>query len=736
MLNKIKYTLFLLLLTISALAQTPKIDSLTALLNASTIDKEPEKKLEIIEQIYQATYYSSPQATIVPVAQAIIISDSILKDSAKVFYWKRKLGEIYLLTENFDQAMGYFVEAKNYYSTTKDSLNLAYAIYDFGKIYSALNVPEIATQQFEKCLKLFNKFGENKGIVLVEIELAKIYAENYQNDKAYKALFKALKLSQGNDFLNALVQKKLGEIYAQDDETDSAVFFLQNAGDTFIKLKNTGLSADCYLEISKAYLDNEQYQLAKQYLNDACNLFNEINIDYKKSECLNIHGQLSYAQGQYNNAINYLKKSLEISEIFGFADQKLLSYQFLSNIYTEKKSFQQANEYLQLYIQELETYFNQKQKTGYAEIILSFQNEENRKEIELLEKEDALKTQMLKNKQQQVYGAAIVILLLIFFAFILYYYVQKQKKINKLLQEQNDQINLQKKEIELQSRILEKATRDLLKQKDRIQEQNTKIKASITYASRIQKAMLPSEETFKKYFDDSFIIFKPKETVSGDFYWIAEIKSAKPSLFKTDEPENRIVVTVVDCTGHGVPGAFMSMLGDAYLNQIINVQNIHEPSEILQELHKTIRSTLQQKHTENNDGMDLALCIIDKKNKILKFAGAKNPLVYIQNGKINRIQGDLMSIGGLQKEKERIFQTRTVDITAETKIYLYSDGYQDQFGGKYGRKFMAKPFRDLLFENSKLPFKEQKENILKTFKKWKGKKYPQMDDITIIGFKV
>ncbi len=725
-----------LIIAMANYAQTPTLDSLVNLLYSSDISENPQQKIEIVNQIYEITAFSNPQAAIAPIGQAIIISDSILQDSALVYSWKRKIGETYLAIEKFDQAMRYFVSVKNYYTTIKDSLNLAYAFYDFGKIYAALNVPEIATQEFEKSLELFYKFDDNQGIVLVDIELSKIYSDNFQSDQAYQTLFKALDLSAGNNFLIALTEKNIGELYAQDFETDSAVFFLQKAGDKFQSLNKTGLSADCYLEISKTYLDDDEFALAEQNLNKACDLFNKINIDNKKAECNNIIGELHYKQKQYTQAIKYFEKALEISSMFGYTDQLLISYQFLSNIYTEKKSFAKANEYLQLYIQELEADFDRKQKTGYAEIILSFQNEENRKEIELLEKEDALKTQKLKNKQQQVYGAAIVILLLIFFAFVLYYYIQKQKKINKLLQAQNDKINLQKKEIELQSRILEKATRDLLKQKDRIQEQNTKITASINYASRIQKAMLPSEETFKKYFEDSFIIFQPKETVSGDFYWLAEIKDQKPSLFKTEQPNIKVVVAVVDCTGHGVPGAFMSMLGDAYLNKIRNVQNIHDPSLILQELHKTIRSTLQQQHTENNDGMDLALCIIDKKNKILQFAGAKNPLVYVQNGKMTRIQGDLMSIGGLQKEKERIFQTRTVDITAETIIYLYSDGFQDQFGGKYGRKFMAKPFRDLLFENSNLPFDQQKQNILKTFKKWKGKKYHQMDDITIVGFKV
>jgi serine phosphatase RsbU (regulator of sigma subunit) len=252
--------------------------------------------------------------------------------------------------------------------------------------------------------------------------------------------------------------------------------------------------------------------------------------------------------------------------------------------------------------------------------------------------------------------------------------------------------------------------------------------------------MLPDQEFIKRHFEDGFIYFRPREVVSGDFYWFSEVKSLKPpTLFRrkgaSEDEGSKLILSVIDCTGHGVPGAFMSMLGDAFLNQIVNLQKITQPAKILDELHNLVRTTLQQETTENNDGMDAAIIMIDRATQTMQYAGAKNPLIYIQDGKIEKVNGDLKSIGGIQKEDVRTFTCHEIDISKPTTIYIYSDGYQDQFGGDSGRKFMAKRFRELLVENANLPFAEQSNILYKRFVEWRGNTI-QMDDTTILGVKV
>ncbi len=254
-------------------------------------------------------------------------------------------------------------------------------------------------------------------------------------------------------------------------------------------------------------------------------------------------------------------------------------------------------------------------------------------------------------------------------------------------------------------------------------EQNAnKVTASINYAKRIQEAFLPEMASIQKCLPQSFVLFKPRDIVSGDFYWFNELKG-------------KIYLSVLDCTGHGVPGAFMSMIGNELLNEAVNRIGLQKPHEILSHMHTGIRKDLRQYETENRDGMDMTLCVIDKGNSLLEFAGANNPLVYIQNEEMTVIRGDKYSIGGEQREIQRVYTTHSVDIFTPTTFYLYTDGYQDQFGGKDGRKFMSQKFRKLLHIIHEQPMAEQKAVLEKTLNKWM-KNHKQVDDVLVVGVKV
>ncbi|MCU0389739.1 MAG: response regulator [Thermoflexibacter sp.] len=289
-----------------------------------------------------------------------------------------------------------------------------------------------------------------------------------------------------------------------------------------------------------------------------------------------------------------------------------------------------------------------------------------------------------------------------------------------------------------------------------LRKKNEDLTDSINYAKRIQHAMLPFPERIAQSLgNDYFIIFKPKDIVSGDFYWFQDMSVESYDLgisnkTSNSEKENKIVIVAADCTGHGVPGAFMSMIGNELLNQIVNVHHITSPELILNQLHKGIRYALQQGETENRDGMDIAICVIDKEKSTVEYAGAMNPLYYVQHDSENQtpvfqeIKANKMSIGGLQSEEERIFtkyeiplgiRTPSTNNQSKTTFYLCSDGFQDQFGGKDNRKFMTKNLKELLLSISHLPMHEQKVILDKTFEDWKGQKL-QIDDVLIFGVRV
>ncbi|TAF64185.1 MAG: GAF domain-containing protein [Cytophagales bacterium] len=259
-----------------------------------------------------------------------------------------------------------------------------------------------------------------------------------------------------------------------------------------------------------------------------------------------------------------------------------------------------------------------------------------------------------------------------------------------------------------------------------IEKKNHDITSSINYAKRIQSAMLPARERIRESLPESFIYFRPRDIVSGDFYWFSE---------KND----RIIITAVDCTGHGVPGAFMSLIGNELLHEIVNLRNITDAGEILTQLHKGVNNALKQSETDNKDGMDLALCVIDLEKKTLDFSGAKNPMIYIQNGEVMEFKGDKLPIGGSwsKEQGERTFKTQTLHYgDTPTYVYLSSDGYEDQFGGAEGMKFMKKKFKNMLLEIHQKDMDEQRQILKDAILSWMGDKYKQLDDILVVGFKL
>ncbi|WP_375560114.1 two-component regulator propeller domain-containing protein [Bernardetia sp. OM2101] len=269
-----------------------------------------------------------------------------------------------------------------------------------------------------------------------------------------------------------------------------------------------------------------------------------------------------------------------------------------------------------------------------------------------------------------------------------------------------------------------KSYQQIAEQSKAINIQNKNITASINYASRIQRAMLPPIKEIKNAFEEAFVFWLPRDVVSGDFYWFAKV-------------ENKICIAAVDCTGHGVPGACMSMIGNDMLNHIVLGKKITDPALILLHLHEQVSLALRQSETQNQDGMDMALCVYDEDLKTMAFAGAKNPIYYVQDKKLKQIAGAKSPIGGRwsRKEEDRTFETHTIQVDKPTTFFLCTDGYQDQFGGKKDRKLMKKKMKSLFVEIAELEDIKQKEKLENYFFKWK-KEEEQVDDVLVMGFKV
>jgi len=270
---------------------------------------------------------------------------------------------------------------------------------------------------------------------------------------------------------------------------------------------------------------------------------------------------------------------------------------------------------------------------------------------------------------------------------------------------------------------VDERTSELIKEKEVVEQQHKEIKESINYAKRIQASILPPIKKVKDALADSFIYYEPKDIVSGDFYWFE--KSERKSLF-----------AVVDCTGHGVPGAFMSIIGYTQLNEIVSDQRITDPGKILKELDKRVRTALNQRadnDRNSKDGMELGVVTIHHDQNKIEFAGAMRPLFYVRDGELHVVKGDKFSIGGFSQHKKN-FTTHSLSIRKGDCFYLFSDGYPDQFGGADGKKFMTKNVGEMLKKIAHLPMSEQGGIVKSTIKDWM-KDEDQIDDILMTGLR-
>jgi len=294
---------------------------------------------------------------------------------------------------------------------------------------------------------------------------------------------------------------------------------------------------------------------------------------------------------------------------------------------------------------------------------------------------------------------------------------------NKELSTQRDELANQNREILQQKEEIETQRDEIEQQRDKIVRQNEEITQSIVYAKRIQTAAMPNKDSISKIIPEHFVLFKPRDIVSGDFYWIGQ-------------KDCKTIIAAADCTGHGVPGAFMSMLGLSFLNDIVTRNEETQPALILNTLRLYIKTTLSQSGTEGEtkDGMDIAICVIDTCDNTIQFAGAYNPLYYIKDGTLTEIKGDKMPVGIHLNEKAN-FTNHILSCDGIDMIYLFSDGFADQFGGDKNSKFLSKRFKELLMRIHKMPVSVQHKLLNESFESWKGENF-QVDDVLVFGIRI
>ncbi len=619
---------------------------------------------------------------------------------------------------NLSLAKDYYVQALDVY-TKMDSLRLIANVKNsLGRVYEKMSNYEKAITYYLESMKLREKLNDKKGIAssLNSLGLMYYHTENYPMALKYYNQSLALVKEMGNELGMATVYNNLGMLYFKKSMFDSALYYYNQS----LKLveKNSNLQGISIVFLNIANVLSKQHDSinAEKYYLKALKIKESIN---DKAGLIGIYNSLAVLyqnRKQYAKALDYAKKANAIANELSNSEGQIQSNKILSEIYDNIGNYKDAYFHYTWYIHFRDSIYKIENTRFINQLQEQYQAEKREQQIQLANSK--LKENDLKIKQQAtyLYGAIIVIVLIASLVVVVFRSNQQKKRANELLSAQNEEITLQKN-------IIEEKNKDIL--------------SSITYAQRIQKAILPSRSYMERYLPQMFVLYRPKDIVSGDFYWFKSF-------------EKTVLFAVVDCTGHGVPGAFMSIVGYNGLNQVVNENTKNNPGLILDLLNETVKNTLHTAEKEIRDGMDIALCSLDLENKVLRFAGANNPLYLIRKKSNGMIEGQdkLVEMNNIilyeikatpqpigEYVKQTNFMMTEIALKPNDSIYIFSDGYADQFGGEQGKKLKYKAFKEILLTSYHKPMPEQ-ELILDTFfENWKNG-YDQIDDVCVMGVRI
>jgi len=631
-----------------------------------------------------------------------------------------RLGNTYQLMGKFDKALELYKEAMQINRTLNDKYEIARTLTNLGSIYRLFGNYELAINQHLEALDTYEGLQKNEGIAWSALNIARLFKmmKNYSKSIEYiNQSMEIYDLIEGNNATNTgvtLCLKELGSVYYEMGDSQKAIEYSEKVLERNKITGNQQGIANSLSTLGQIYFYREEPVKSLSFFLEAKELKDSLNDKTEMSLILRYLGRIYMLNGNNSKASEYLQESLGYAQRQNLKEEIKEDYLALSELYEKRNQLQLAFGYYKQYT-GLKDSLNS-QKINELELQYEFDKQQREAEFEQKQK-DAL--QQAKLQKQKIFTWVFVggFLFMLILAYVIYKNYQRKKKTNVILTRQKLEIETQKDEIEAQ--------RDFVtKQRDQIAHQNTIITDSIEYASRIQAALFPQQKKLQELLPEHFIFMKPKNIVSGDFYWIAE-------------KGKKLVIVLSDCTGHGVPGAFMSMLGIAFLSEIVNKSRVIQPHKILDELRERIIESLHQEYGSkgSKDGMDMAICIIDKESLLLEYAGAYNPVFIIRNKELIELKADKMPIGIHAVKTEKGFSKQEFTLEKNDMVYMFSDGYIDQFGGADGLKFKQKAFKELLLKIADKKIDTQLKKIEKTMKDWQGD-FSQIDDMMVLGFRI
>jgi len=595
----------------------------------------------------------------------------------------RLIGIYNILRGNYSLALENFQQSLEIALRINDKIQISKSYNNIGLIYDFYEDYQKELEYYQKSLRIDKKIGNRRGISISYSNIGLVYKTLKDYSKALEYLHKSLQI--------------------------------------FEELHDEAGISRAFNNIGTIYSINNDDIKALEYLHKSLEISARIGTKSTEGESYKNIGIIFFKQKKYKKAYFYSTKAYYIAQ--DIEEAKLLkeSAEILAKSSAEIGLYKQAYKYYVLFKLMNDSLYNDENTKKIASIEYQYKYEQEKNVLKAeQQKKDVFRE--AEERQQKIIRNSFIAGFILMFLLVLLVYVSflQKRKANKILLEQKNEIQEINYELVQTNEKLNSSLEIVNLQKEEIEKNHNNINASINYASRIQQALLPAEKFFTENFGSHFILYKPKDIVSGDFYYLKRI-------------ENNIIVAVADCTGHGVPGAFVSMLGIAFLNEIVRKREVKSASQILEELRKQVKTTL--KDNTNKDGMDIAMCVFNTETKELQFSGANNPLYLFRNNELIEIKATRNPIGVYFKDEEA-FKNNEIQLKNNDTIYMFTDGYTDQFGGSEGQKFMFKRFHEILKSVQNKSLKEQKEILNQSIEDWKGNNYNQIDDILILGIKI
>ncbi|MDG2227477.1 MAG: tetratricopeptide repeat protein [Flavobacteriales bacterium] len=661
------------------------------------------------------------------------------------------IGTIYNDKGQVKEALVYYNRSLKIYEDLDDKEGVALSLNNIGLIYNDQGKIKEALDYYDRSLKIRDEIGDKKGVAFSLNNIASLYASQGKTKEALACYDSSLKILEeiGNKAGIASSLNNIGAIYNTQGQQEEALDYYTRS----LKIrKELGAKEGIAISLNNIgyiYKDQGQLKEALDYFSRSLKILEEIGFKAGIATSLNNNGYiydklgkikeaLDYYnrslkmqeelgnkagialslinigniyddQGQLNKALAFGKKSLTISKEIGSPDRIKASSRLLCNVYEKQGNGMKSLEMYKLYVIMKDSMSNAETQKATAQQQAKYTYEkqktiddaarEKQKALDGAEKDKLIAIEKEKKETQQVISGAILLGLILVVVFLLFVFnrLRVAKKQQKIIEQQKEAVEHAHDELEVK---------------------NQEIMDSINYAKRIQSAILPPAKLVKEYLKESFILYIPKDVVAGDFYWM-------------EQTSGKVFFAAADCTGHGVPGAMVSVICNNALNRSVREHGLSKPGDILNKTREIVVEEFDQSEEEVKDGMDIALCSIEGMK--LEYAGAHNPLWIIRNGEIIETKANKQPVGKFDNPKP--YKTHSFDLKQGDTIYIFSDGYVDQFGGEKGKKFKSKTFRDLLLSIQEKAMEEQKKSIESTFQTWRGD-LEQLDDVCIIGVKV